>query len=252
MILDPFFYLCAVPAVLLVGLAKGGFGGSVTMIGVPLMALAVSPVVAAGIMLPILVVMDIVGLVAWRGTYDRKVLRVILPASIVGVGLGFLTATMISPNGIRLMIGLLCLVFALHWFAAARHRPEPRAPDRARGLFWGIVSGFTSFATHAGGPPFQVYVMPLRLEPAVYAGTTVIFFAVTNVVKLAPYFWLGQFSAENLMTSAVLLPLAPIATLAGVWLVRRTNRERFYLITYALLVPVGAKLVWDSVVQMAG
>lgn len=252
MIADPFFYLLAVPAVLLVGLAKGGFGGSVTMIGVPLMALAVSPVTAAGIMLPILIVMDVVGLLAWRGTYDRTVLRPILPASIVGVALGFLTATIVSPNGIRLLVGLLCLVFAANWFLTARHRPEARPADRARGIFWGVVSGFTSFATHAGGPPFQVYVMPLRLEPSVYAGTTVIFFAVTNIVKLPAYYWLGQLSAENLLTSAVLLPLAPLATLAGVWLVKRTDRERFYLITSALLVPVGAKLVSDSLMDMVG
>lgn len=252
MIPDPFFYLCAVPAVILVGLAKGGFGGSVSMIGVPLMALAVSPVAAAGIMLPILLVMDVVGLLAWRGTYDRALLRVILPASVVGVGLGYLTATMISANGVRLMIGLLCLAFALQWLLAARHATEPKPRDTARGIFWGVVAGFTSFATHSGGPPFQVYVMPLRLAPPVYAGTTVIFFAVTNAVKLPPYLLLGQFSAENLATSAVLLPLAPLATLAGVWLVKRTDRGRFYLITYALLVPVGLKLVFDSLAAMLG
>ena len=252
MITDLFFYLCAIPAVVLVGISKGGLGGSVSLLGVPLMALAISPVAAAGIMLPILIVMDIVGLLAWRGTYDRAVLKLILPASIVGVGLGYATATLISADGIRLLIGVLCLAFGMEWFLSARHRIQAEQPGRGRGLFWGIVAGFTSFTTHAGGPPFQVYVMPLRLEPAVYAGTTVIFFAVTNAVKLVPYFLLGQFSPANLATSAILLPLAPLATLAGVWLVRRVNRERFYFITYTLLIPVGLKLVYDSVVSMLG
>ena len=247
MITDPTFYLFAVPAVILVGLAKGGFGGAISMLGVPLMALAISPVTAAGIMLPILIVMDVVALLAWRGTYDRAVLRLILPASVVGVGLGFLTAASISANGIRFLVGLLCILFAAHWFLAARHRTLPKAPDRVRGFFWGIVSGFTSFATHAGGPPFQVYVMPLRLEPAVYAGTTVIFFAVTNFLKIVPFFLLGQLSTGNLTTSALLMPLAPLATLAGAWLVRRTDREQFYVVTTALLVPVGLKLLYDSV-----
>ncbi|KQT54434.1 hypothetical protein ASG43_02195 [Aureimonas sp. Leaf454] len=248
MITDPLFYLVAVPAVILVGLAKGGFGGAISMLGVPLMALTISPVAAAGIMLPILLLMDIVGLFAWRGTYDRALLRLILPASVIGVGLGFLTATMVSANGVRFLVGALCLLFAAHWFVTARHRIAPKAPDKARGFFWGVISGFTSFATHAGGPPFQVYVMPLRLEPPVYAGTTVIFFAVTNALKVIPFFLLGQLSPDNLATSAVLLPLAPLATLGGVWLVKRVDRERFYVVTTALLVPVGLKLVYDSVI----
>ncbi|KQT52143.1 MULTISPECIES: sulfite exporter TauE/SafE family protein [unclassified Aureimonas] len=247
MITDPLFYMVAIPAVILVGLAKGGFGGAISMLGVPLMALTISPVAAAGIMLPILLLMDAVGLFAWRGTYDGPLLKLILPASVLGVGLGYLTATTISTDGVRFLIGSLCLLFAAHWFLAARHRPKPKARDKVRGFFWGIVSGFTSFATHAGGPPFQVYVMPLRLEPSVYAGTTVIFFAVTNALKILPFFLLGQLSADNLATSAVLLPLAPLATLAGVWLVKRVDRERFYLVTTALLIPVGLKLVYDSV-----
>ncbi|BDA83520.1 UPF0721 transmembrane protein [Aureimonas sp. SA4125] len=251
MISDPVFYLLAVPAVILVGLSKGGFGGSISLLGVPMMALAISPVTAAGIMLPILIVMDVVGLMAWRGSFDRRVLWLILPASVVGVGLGFFTATMVSADGTRLLIGILCLAFGLNWFVFARHLTQARKPGRLSGIFWGVVSGFTSFATHAGGPPFQVYVMPLRLVPAVYAGTTVIFFAVTNAVKLVPYFLLGQFSAANLTTSAILLPLAPLATLAGVWLVRRTKPERFYLISYALLIPVGLKLVYDAVISLA-
>ena len=252
MIYEPIFYLCAIPAVILVGLAKGGFGGSISMIGVPLMALAISPVAAAGIMLPILIVMDVVGLIAWRGTFDRRVLRLILPASVAGVALGYATATMISIDGIRLLIGVLCLAFSAQWFLKARHTTLPRAPGKLGGLFWGTVAGFTSFTTHAGGPPFQVYVMPLKLAPAVFAGTTVIFFAVTNFLKLVPYFLLGQFSTENLLASAILLPLAPLATLAGVWLVRRTNRERFYLITYALMIPVGLKLVYDGIIPSLG
>lgn len=247
MITDPVFFACALPAVLLVGLSKGGFGGSVSMIGVPLMALAISPVAAAGIMLPILIVMDVVALFAWRGVYDRTVLRLVLPASVLGIAIGYAASASIPEGGVRLTMGVLCLIFAVQWFLSARHRIEPETASRRKGFFWGAISGFTSFVSHAGGPPFQVYVMPLRLDPAVFAGTTVIFFAFTNFVKLIPYFLLGQFSSENLATSAVLLPLAPVATVIGVRLVRKIEREKFYLITYALLIPVGLKLVYDGV-----
>ena len=124
----------------------------------------------------------------------------------------------------------------------ARRRPR----NTAKSLSWGAIAGFSSFVSHAGGPPFQVAVMPLRLPPPVYAGTSVLFFASTNAVKLIPYFLLGQFSADNLATSAVLMPLAPVATLAGVWLVRRVPSEGFYKVIYGLLVLVGGKLMVDG------
>jgi uncharacterized protein len=252
MITDPLFYAAAIPAVLLVGLSKGGFGGSVSMIGVPIMALAISPVTAAGVMLPILIVMDVVALLAWRGVYDAEVLRLILPASMVGIAIGYATSAATPEAVVRLLLGALCLVFAAQWFFSARHRTEPERASRPKGLLWGTVAGFTSFVSHAGGPPFQVYVMPLRLEPTVFAGTTVIFFGATNFVKLIPYFLLGQFSSRNLATSAVLLPLAPLATMIGVWLVKRVPRERFYLVTYSLLIPVGLKLVADGIEFVSG
>jgi len=245
-ITDPLFYLVAIPAVLLVGLAKGGFGGALTLVGVPLMAVVISPVTAAAIMLPVLVAMDIVGLVAWRGTFDRRVIAIMLPASFGGVLLGYLTATMVSADGIRLVIGLLALWFAAEWFWRSRHQLEPRPRKTVKSLSWGAIAGFSSFVSHAGGPPFQVAVMPLRLPPPVYAGTSVLFFASTNAVKLIPYFLLGQFSADNLATSAVLMPLAPVATLAGVWLVRRVDPKAFYWIAYMVLVPVGLKLIVDG------
>ncbi|WP_152048051.1 sulfite exporter TauE/SafE family protein [Aureimonas psammosilenae] len=246
MITDPLFYAVAIPAVFLVGLSKGGFGGSISMVGVPAMALAISPVTAAGIMLPILIVMDIVALVAWRGVYDKAVLKVILPASMIGIALGYATSASIPDAGVRLTIGILCLVFSVQWFFSGRHKTAPGEASRPKGVFWGAVAGFTSFVSHSGGPPFQVYVMPLKLQPAVFAGTTVVFFAATNFVKLVPYFLLGQFSAQSLATSAALLPLAPIATVIGVWLVKKTEAEKFYLITYALLIPVGLKLVQEG------
>lgn len=110
-----------------------------------------------------------------------------------------------------------------------------------------MIAGFTSFVSHAGGPPFQMYVLPLKLDKTLYAGTGVIFFAVVNAVKLPPYFALGQFSAANLMTSAMLIPLAPLATFAGAWLVKRVDQTLFYRITYAALIPVGLKLIWDGI-----
>lgn len=251
MITDPLFYVFAVPAVILVGLSKGGFGGSITLLGVPLMAFVIDPVAAAGILLPILVATDLIGLVAWRREFDRKVLLSMLPAAFGGIAFGYFAAALIPADGFRVLLGLLSLWFALQWFLSSRHHEHARAPNRLRAGFWGAMSGFASFVSHAGGPPYQVYVLPLRLTPPVYASTSVVFFAAVNAAKLPAYFLLGQFSAENLATSAVLLPVALVTTLAGVWIVRRIDPASFYWVTYGVLIPVGAKLVYDGVVGLA-
>jgi uncharacterized protein len=249
---DPSFYAVAVPAVLLVGLSKGGFGGAMGFIGVPLMALVMSPVTAAAILLPILVLMDIVSLWTWRGVFDRQILTTMLPGSIVGIAIGWLMAASVTADMVRFIVGAVAVIFVLRWLILKyRHGADHATkPHRAMGAFWGTVAGFTSFVAHVGGPPYQVYTLPLRMDPKVFTGTSVIFFAVTNAVKLIPYFALGQFDAANLRASAMLMPLAPLATLAGAWLVRRMRPEIFYPFTYATVAVVAVKLVWDSAAQI--
>jgi len=246
MITDPWFYAAAIPAVLLVGMAKGGFGGPIALLGVPLMSLMISPVQAAGIMLPILVTMDGVGLYAYRGTYHWPSLRILLPSAVVGIGLGYVMAAYVTDGHVRLIVGLVALAFTLNaWFGNADAKTAYR-PGPAAGLLWGAVGGFTSFVSHAGGPPFQIYMLPQRLDPKLLAGTAVIFFTVVNQVKLIPYYLLGQFSSGNLSTSAVLLPLAIFAVWIGVWLVRRVDPGAFYRLMYAAVFVVSLKLIWDG------
>lgn len=246
---DPWFYAAAVPAVLLVGLSKGGFGGAVGFVGVPLMALVMPPVQAAAILLPILCLMDVAAVWTWWGVYDRRTLADMLPGAVVGIAAGWLTAALVTAEMVRLIVGAVAIVFVLRWlYAQMRHGAGHAAsPNRFLAAAWGAVSGFTSFVAHVGGPPFQVYALPLRLDPKILSGTTAIFFAITNALKLVPYFALGQFDADNLTASAVLMPLAPLATMAGAWLVRRMRPEIFYPFTYATVAIVAVKLVWDGI-----
>lgn len=250
---DPWFYAAAFTAVIFVGLSKGGFGGSMALIGVPLMSLVTSPIQAAAIMLPILLLMDAVALWTWRGVYDRRTLVIILPAAMVGIAIGWATAAWVTDAHVRLLVGLIAVLFAADYLRLrlSRNAEASKPHNRPKGWLWGTVSGFTSFVAHAGGPPFQFYALPIGLDPKVFAGTAVIFFAVVNAVKLVPYFALGQFDMSNLATSFVLMPIAPFATLAGAWLVRRMRREVFYPIMYALIAVVGAKLVYDGFTEIA-
>ena len=252
MISDPFFYAMAVPAVILAGLSKGGFGGGISMIGFLLLTLAVPPLQAAAIMLPILIVMDMVGLIAWRGIYEKRCLVILLPAALCGIGAGWAAAAFVSNDMIRLMVGVVALIFVADYGLKGKRRNIARVHNPSKGLLWGAVSGFTSFMCNVGGPPFHMYMLPLRLDPKLLAGTAIIFFAVVNAVKVGPYLVLGQFSPASLATSVVLLPLAPLATLAGVKLVKAINPAVFYRFTYAIMFTAGIKQAWDGIDGLTG
>lgn len=250
---DPLFYAAAVPAVVLVGMSKGGLGGAMALLGVPLMALVIDPVQAAAILLPLLIVMDIVSLWTWRGIRDKTTLKLMLPGAVIGVGLGWMMAAVVTTGAVRLIVGVVAVSFFLRWLFQKLNSNESVASHSwVRGTFWGAISGFTSFVAHAGGPPYQVYTLPLKQQPQLFVGTSVIFFATLNAVKLIPYFALGQFDATNLAASAVLMPLAPLATLAGAWIVRRIRPELFYPFMYIMVMIVGLKLVWDGVFELWG
>lgn len=242
---DPFFYVIAVPAILLIGISKGGFGHGAGMFATPLMALVLPIPQAAAILLPIICVMDLVGSAAYRRTFSRENLTLILPGGVAGVLIGSLTFRYLDEAWIRAILGAIAVAFVLHRFVfRARLAPVPRSTPK--GLFWSTVSGVTSTIAHAGGPPLSIFLLPQRLDRATMVGTSVIFFAILNFLKLVPYTWLGLLDARNLTTSLVLLPLAPVGIALGIWLMRRLEEDLFYRICYGLLLVLGAKLLYDG------
>lgn len=243
---DLVFFAIAIPAVLLTGLSKGGFGGGLAMMGTPLLALVISPVRAAAIMLPVLILMDIVALLSYRGQVKWTIIRQMIPGALAGIALGWATAAYVEENAIRVVVGVIAILFALNQALADRLKRPPTREHLPRATFWGVVAGYTSFVSHAGGPPFQAYTLPLKMDKLLFAGTGVVFFAIVNAVKVAPYLALGQFSAENLRASAMLLPIAVVGVLSGVWAVRRVSQGVFYQITYVAMIVIGSKLVYDG------
>lgn len=251
LITDPWFYVAAVPAVLLIGLSKGGFGGGLGTLAVPLLALVISPVQAAGILLPILCLMDLFSLWAFRRLWIWPELRVLLPASLVGIVVGTLLFEYLSPAVIRLLVGAVALLFTAHYLFT-RHGSRQSLPDFPRpvGIAAGAVAGFTSFIAHAGGPPVNMYLLRRPLNRTDFVATTVLFFTVVNFTKLIPYAWLGQLAPGNLLTSLVLAPLAPIGVYAGVYLHKRVSDGFFFGMVYVLLAAVGVKLIWDGLAEL--
>ena len=245
------FYLVAIPAVILFGLSKGGFSGLGT-IGVPMLSLVASPVRAAAIVLPILLVQDWLSVWAFRRDFSPRNLIILIPSSIIGVGVGWLFAARVSDDAVRLAIGVISIVFVLYMLIRDRLGRAPiEKAGVPSGILWGSLSGFTSFVSHAGAPPFQVYVMPQYLKPPVFAGTATMFFAAVNLLKVPPYFLLGQFNRDNLFVSAGLIPVAILSTFGGVWLTRRVSADRFYAVILALTFLIGVKLTYDAVRALA-
>ena len=252
MITDPLFYLVAVPAVMFLGLSKGGFTG-LGMIATPLLALVVPPLEGAAILLPILICQDAISVWTYHRAWSAWNLKVLLPGSVFGVAAGWLFARYLSNAAIELTVGSIALVFVVYmwlgaWLRAYLGRPAVKAqrPHPAMGVLWGALSGFTSTLVQVGGPPFQIHMLPQRLDKLTLVGTTVIFFAILNWMKVIPYFALGQFSARNFATSAVLLPLAVAANFLGVWLVHKTPTEHFYRIAYVLMAVIAVALLWQG------
>jgi uncharacterized protein len=245
------FYPVATFAILLTGMVKGGFGTGSGGLAVPLMSIFIAPPEAAGIMLPILCAMDLFGVHAYRSTWSREHLRALLPGALIGIGAGALAFGALPVNAIRLLIGLIAVAFALNsWFSiTARIVKRISKPGRVAGAFWGALSGFTSTLAHAGGPPFAVYMLPQRIDKTLLVGTSAVFFLVVNYVKLVPYAFLGQLNTTNLTTALIFAPLAPLGIWLGVWLHHRVPEERFYNITYTLLLVTGAKLIWDALAR---
>jgi uncharacterized protein len=247
-ITEPFFYVVAIPAVIFLGLSKGGFAG-IGIASTPLLALYLPPLEAAALILPLLIIQDVLSIYVYRRDWDASNLKILLPGAMLGMTLAWLLASHISDNAVRLAIGLIGVTFVANaWLKRAS--TEPTRMGAAAGVFWGTVAGFTSFMTQAGGPPFQVYVLPQRLPKLVLVGTTTIFFATVNALKIVPYFMLGQFSPANFATSMMLLPVAIIANFAGIWLVKHTPTGLFYRIVYALLLVISLALLWQGVGEL--
>lgn len=248
------FYAIGALAFALLGFSKVGFAGGMGGLAVPLLAIVVPVPQAAAITLPALLITDIVAVWTYRRHADWANLRILLPALLVGLGLGYVTFLYANDDMFRVALGGISFWIVLQAWVTTRmrgdkpHRPAGRS--WIAGSFWSAVAGLTSFIAHAGGPPIQVYLMPQRLNKSVLVGTNAIYFAIANYLKIVPFWFLGQWSFDNLAVSLWLTPAAAMGAALGIWLHNKVDDARFYFLSYAMLVVAGAKLLWDGAVGL--
>ncbi len=244
-ITDPFFYAIAVPAVLLLGISKSGFGAGLGSLAVPLMALAVTVPQAAAILMPVLFVMDVLGMAAFRKDLDKRLLRFMLPFAMLGILIGTLLFKYMDSHLVAGLVGGFTLLFLAQRLLFPP-QPGSAPPPRWLGAVLLTTSGFTSFIAHAGGPPVNAYVIPLKLKPVVFTATMAFLFFFINMAKWVPYAWLGLLDMRNFATSMVLLPLAPLGVWMGVRIAKRIRPDWFYRLVYTGMFLTGCKLLWDG------
>lgn len=247
---DLYFWLVAIAAVFMVALSKSGLVASMGLVGVPLLTLVMPARDAAGMMLPLLLVMDAIAVWTYRRDADWSILRLMLPGALVGTVVGWVLWSVVTDAMVNLFVGVITIAFIGYGLLPMSKKLEGAAPSKPWGAIWGGAAGFTSFISHTGGPPFQIYVLPQRLTPVRYSGTTAFFFAIVNTSKLVPYYFLDQLNVANLTHAALLVPVAIGGVLIGVFLVRRISVTVFYYLAYWLVFGLAIKLLYDGVVGL--
>lgn len=236
-------WLLIVFSVYLTGVSKGGFAGGFGTLSVPLMALVISPAQAAGLLLPLLLVMDVFAVKAWWGKHDMAEVWRFVPGLFIGVAIGTLLFDSLSEQGLRIVLGVITLLFATYMLL----KPVAKKPiSTCWALPAASVCGFTSFMAHAGAPPLNVYLLPRKLPKETFIATCAVSFAVVNVIKLGPYMWLGEVNVTSAWASLLLVPIAWIGVRNGLWLQSRVNEALFYRLVILAMLLVGVNLIYQA------
>ena len=242
--IDLYFYLTASIGVVLFGISKGGFAGPIAILAIPIMALSMSPIMAAAILLPVLLIMDVIAIYIYWKKWDLNNIKIIIPPALVGVLVGTLTFQFSSDNSIRIIIGTIAIIFIL--LSIIQKNDLFLKPNKAKGTFWSLIAGYTSFLIHAGGPPVNFFLLPQKLNKTIYVATVTLIFLIINTIKLIPYYFLDQLVISNLKISLILSPLAPISIYLGYYLHNKISEKKFYFFIYFFLAISGVKLIYDG------
>ena len=244
--MDPTFLAFASFGVFVFGISKGGVPGPIAMLAVPVMSFAMSPLQAAGILLPLLIIMDFSAIYLYWKKWLNNIVKIIIPASIIGILFGTFTFQYTNENQIRIVVGAISIIFVLVSFIQRNN--ILLKPTNIKGYFWSSIAGYTSFLIHAGNPPINFYMLPLKLDKVSFIGTMTLAFLAINVVKLIPYYYVGLLAPSNLIVSLMLLPLAFVSVLFGYFLQKKIPEKLFFNIVYVLLFLSGCKLIYDGII----
>lgn len=248
LVLDWWFFVVAGPAVVFAGISKGGFGSGAAFAAASILAIVVEPGFALGVMLPLLMLIDLATLRPYWGQWHGPSALLLILGGLPGVAVGAWLYSVADADVFRLLIGSISVAFVLWNVLVRSGRVGLRWASMPRwaGAIAGAVAGFTSFVSHAGGPPAAVYLLSQPLSKTQFQASTVIVFWVINIAKFLPYAFLGMFTLDTLKANILLAPFALLGAWIGVKLHRAVPEGLFFGLTYVLLSVTGLKLIWDG------
>lgn len=232
-------------AALVVGMSKGGLA-SAAAIAVPMLSLFMNPIEAAALLLPVYIATDWIAVWLYRRDFSTRNLSILIPSILFGTAIATIATPYTSESLLLVITGLIGLWYCLRTWL--RHAPSEHHEARVSfGVFWGTLTGITSFITHSGAPPAQAYLLPQRLPKLEFAGTMAIAFAAANLAKLPAYWELGKFHDLNLQLTAALIATGIVGTRMGRALTvmlsdklyRRTIEVLLLLLSITLLTKAG-------------
>lgn len=242
------FFIAVALGVLLMGISKSGFGAGIGFLAIPLIASYSSLELALGLMLPILTCIDFVGLKFFYRHFDRNAIKLVVPAALGGIALGFLFYKLLNSSIVSIVVGILILSFLLLRLVKTNNQQAIK-PNRFFGFIVAFISGFSGFVAH-NGVPILAYLLPLRLEPIKFAATLSIFFTAINVFKWVPYSLLGILNWNYVLLAIMYLPLVPIGVWLGYKLATVIPEKIYYqIVTIGMLIG-GCKLLFDGITQL--
>lgn len=246
--------LCVVSAVLIIGIAKSGFGGGIAVVATPLFSVAMPTDHAVGILLPVLLAADVVAACQHYRKAKYKLLWVMLAGAFAGVLMGTGVIAILGHAGVleralNLIVGMTCLVFVgLQFYRILGHTIHGIPTGRHGAVIAGGAAGAVSTIAHSSGPIITIYLLERGELKAAFVGTMVMFFFILNVMKVPPYLALGLIHPETMVASAWLLPIIPIGAILGLWMYKRVAEKPFNIIMYIAAGAAACYMIYKGVV----
>ena len=240
------FFIFAITSVVFVGISKSGFGAGLGVLSLPLMASQSTLNEALAVLLPLLIAIDLVGLRRFIKNADWRILKLILPAGFVGLLLGMIFFTVITPKALTLFVGIFIMLFLIQMLVTSHFDLREAKPYPWLGRLMGLMSGFTGFVAHNGGPPITIFMLREKLLPMVYTSTLGVFFTFINFGKLGPYAYLDLLNFKQLATSVILLPCVPVGVYLGFYLAEKISKKWYYRIVQIFLLIASVKFISDG------
>jgi uncharacterized membrane protein YfcA len=242
------FFICAIVSVVVVGISKSGFGAGLGVLSLPIMASQSSINEALAILLPLLIAIDLVGIQRFLKNANWRILKLIIPPAFVGMLLGMIFFTIITPKVLTLFVGIFIMLFLIQMLVISHFDLKEAQPYPWLGRLMGLTSGFTSFVAHNGGPPITIFMLREKLLPMVYTSTLGVFFTFINFGKLGPYAYLDLLNFKQLATSVILLPCVPVGVYLGFYLAKKISVKWYYRIVQFFLLIASIKLIADGLI----